>query len=175
MSDKFKPTVVADILLWDYTVFPSGHFDVVWASPPCTEYSRAKTVGFRDLVAADALVIKVLEIIDYVKPLYWWIENPATGLLHTRPCVQHLPEPYRVDYCQYGAPYRKATHLWPNCLHLRPRLCTGRCFFYRGKRHVASAQRVANKGDIFKSFDVATLYKITRPLCDDIAFASSIT
>ena len=42
MSDKFKPTVVADILLWDYTVFPSGHFDVVWASPPCTEYSRAK-------------------------------------------------------------------------------------------------------------------------------------
>ena len=68
VSDKFEPTVVADILLWAYTVFPSGHFDMVWASPPCTEYSRAKTIGFRDLVADDALVIKVLEIIVYFKP-----------------------------------------------------------------------------------------------------------
>ena len=33
ISDKFEPTVVADVLLFDYTVFPSGHFDVVWASP----------------------------------------------------------------------------------------------------------------------------------------------
>ena len=25
----------------DYTTFPPGHFDMVWASPVCTEYSRA--------------------------------------------------------------------------------------------------------------------------------------
>ena len=31
---KFKPT----ILCGDYTTFP-GHFDMVWASPVCTEYS----------------------------------------------------------------------------------------------------------------------------------------
>ena len=68
MSDKFEPTVVADVLLWDYTVFPPGHFDVIWSSPPCTEYSCAKTVGVRDLVAADAIVTKMLEIIDYFKP-----------------------------------------------------------------------------------------------------------
>ena len=63
MSDKFEPTIVADILLWDYTVFPTGYFDVVWSSPPCTEYSRAKTIGVRDLVGADKCVTKVLGII----------------------------------------------------------------------------------------------------------------
>ena len=60
-SDKFEPTVVAGVLLWDYTVFPPGHFDVIWSSPPCTEYSCANTVGVRDLVAADAIVTKILE------------------------------------------------------------------------------------------------------------------
>ena len=62
ISDKFEPTVVADVLQWDYTVYPPGHFDVIWNSPVCTEYSCAKTVGIRDLVAADALVTKILEL-----------------------------------------------------------------------------------------------------------------
>ena len=60
ISDKFEPTVVADVLLFDYTVFPRGHFDVVWASPPCTEYSCAKTVGIRDLAGADRIVERAL-------------------------------------------------------------------------------------------------------------------
>ena len=33
MSDKFEPTVVADVLLWDYTVFPPGHFDFILEFP----------------------------------------------------------------------------------------------------------------------------------------------
>ena len=28
-----------DILNWDYTVYPSGYFKVIWASCPCTRYS----------------------------------------------------------------------------------------------------------------------------------------
>jgi hypothetical protein len=31
-----------DILDWNFEVFPVGHFDFVWASPPCTEYSELK-------------------------------------------------------------------------------------------------------------------------------------
>ena len=34
-----EPTIRADILIWDYTVYPPGHFQTVWASPPCTEFS----------------------------------------------------------------------------------------------------------------------------------------
>ena len=35
------PSICEDILQWDYTVFQPGHFDFVWASPVCTEFSRA--------------------------------------------------------------------------------------------------------------------------------------
>ena len=37
--------IVSDILEWDYTVYPPNHFDMLWASPPCVQYSRARTVA----------------------------------------------------------------------------------------------------------------------------------
>ena len=34
----------------DYrAAYPTGHFYFIWASPPCTEYSKARTVGVRKL------------------------------------------------------------------------------------------------------------------------------
>ena len=61
---KFNPTVVADVMDWDYAAaFPPGHFDVVWASCPCTEYSRAKTIGVRKFDLADKVVERTLAII----------------------------------------------------------------------------------------------------------------
>ena len=36
-----------DIMDWDYTLYPPRSFHVIWALPPCTEYSRGKTVGMR--------------------------------------------------------------------------------------------------------------------------------
>ena len=172
--NKFPPTHLCDILKWDYAAaYPPGHFDVVHASPPCTQYSSARTVGPpRDLEGADRLVQRALEIIEYFAPRYWWLENPATGLLKTRPCVQHLGKPYEAHYCMYGAPYKKPTHLWSNCPHFRPRVCNKRCWWFRDGKHLGSAQRGPNKGDMFRSFDLGTLYKMPGPLCDDMAWAS---
>ena len=74
---------------------------MVWASPICTHYSRARTTAKtpRDFVWADSLVLKALEIIEYFKPRYWFIENPQTGLLKTRPFMLDLPYT-DVDYCR---------------------------------------------------------------------------
>ena len=35
--------IVTDILEWDFTVYPPDHFDMCWASPPCIQYSQART------------------------------------------------------------------------------------------------------------------------------------
>ena len=110
-----EPTICMDVLDWKSEGWEVGDFDVIWASPRCTQYSCARTRGPpRDLAGADRLVMKTLEIIAFFEPRWWWVENPATGLLHTRPCVEELGEPYLVSYCMYGFPYRKNTHLWSN-------------------------------------------------------------
>ena len=60
-----------NILDWDYTTYPIGYFDLIWASPPCTEYSKAKTVGVRNLELANEIVHGTIEIINYLKPIYY--------------------------------------------------------------------------------------------------------
>ena len=66
------PDIQTDICCWEYTAFPQGHFDVIWASPDCTQYSRARTTAKtpRDLEGADRLVAKCREIIDYLNKTY---------------------------------------------------------------------------------------------------------
>ena len=35
-----------DVRQWDYkSAYPPKHFYFIWASPPCTDYSIAKTIG----------------------------------------------------------------------------------------------------------------------------------
>ena len=123
-----NPTLVADILTFDYTML-GGTFDVVWASCPCQMYSIARSCAKtpRDLEGADALVRRALEIIDWVKPRVFFLENPATGLLKTRDVVAGLKW-FDIDYCQFGpppggAPYRKRTRIWTNVDVQAPRLC----------------------------------------------------
>ena len=113
---SFMPTICEDILTWDYTCYPPQHFDVVWASPDCTQYSiaRSKAKTPRNLILADSLVQRALEIIRYFNPRAWYIENPASGLLKTREFMHLLPC-VEVSYCKYGHPYRKHTRLWGKC------------------------------------------------------------
>ena len=83
-----EPTIKCDILDWDYTAFPPGHFQVVWASPVCCEFSKALTRRPRRLEEGDRLVLRTLELIDYFKPRFWGLENPQSGLLKTRPYME---------------------------------------------------------------------------------------
>ena len=49
--------IKCDILQWDYTTYEPGYFDGIHASPPCTEYSIARTTAktTRNLTHVDAL------------------------------------------------------------------------------------------------------------------------
>ena len=138
--------IKCDIMDWDYKVFEPGSFDVIWASPPCTEYSRAKTVGVRNLVMANAIVQRTIDIINYFVPEYFIMENPQTGLLKYQAIVDGMRFD-DVDYCKYGLPYRKRTRLWNNIARWEPRpLCKKDCGHMDGNRHMETAQRGPCKG-----------------------------
>jgi len=177
---NFSPTIQADLMTWDYkAAFPPGHFDVVWCSPPCTEYSVALTTRKRDLDKADALVSKMLVIMEYFQPKVWAFENPYTGLLKTRPIVKGLP--YKtVCYCKYGFLYRKATAIWCSKSlenwHPRP-MCTKStpCESIVDGRHLKTAQRgPCKKGEkrfANDSFTQHQLYSMPSALCEEFAHA----
>ena len=87
-------------------------------------------------------MLRALEIMEHFDPLMWVIENPATGLLKTRPFMERLPW-VDVTYYKYGTPYRKQTRLWTN-VRWRPSrgLCRrgSRCDAWEDGRHLRGAQ-----------------------------------
>ncbi len=162
------PTICCDIMeLKAEEVLEIGAVDLIWASPPCTHYSCARTKARtpRDLTGSDALVQKVLNLADQLCCCYYILENPHSGLLKTRPIVQGL-RVVVLDYCRYGTAYRKRTGIWTNAgYEPRTLLCDKDCAASDGKRHTRRAQR-AGPG---WHHSLAELYAIPPELCDEIA------
>jgi hypothetical protein len=168
--DKFNPTHIEDILTWNYKQYPVGYFNIIWCSPPCTEYSKAKSRGVRNLDGADILVRRSFEIIDYFQPQAWIVENVGTGLLVKRmESIRSGLSSYLVDYCVYGKPYRKRTILWSN-IHLHLGLCKGKgyCTQMDGAKHKGSC---GNGTQRYNSAGVSSVWEkdeIPSPLIDTI-------
>ena len=170
MDPQFSPDICCDVMdvQKDMITIPP---DVIWASPPCTHYSRARTTAKtpRDLEGSDALVNKVLEIIGWYDCLYF-IENPL-GMMRHRPMMQAIPR-RSVDYCQYADDrfnryYRKRTDIWTNSRWQGRPLCDKRC---RGcderGRHTHLAQRIPKNG--CRGNRLHELYAIPPQLAEEI-------
>ena len=162
-----------DIMDWDYTVFPTSFFDVIWASPPCTEYSRAKTTAPRDIEGANAVVQRTLDILEYFCPKYWILENPQTGLLKDQLMMWGLPFK-DLDYCKYGMPYRKRTRIWNNDFNWEPKpLCKRDCNSMNETRtrHKEEAQRFGSTPErrtTQRRFQQGQLYRVPSELIREI-------
>ena len=144
---KHPKTHICDILTWDYKIYPKNHFDIITAGCPCVFYSilqlawvdskngrkkRCKKTGKlyvytkelyqKDLEYSDKLVKKTLEIIKYFKPRLWFIENPYSSKLKSRPFMKDLNF-YVIDYCAYGFDYKKPTIIFTNKKEFIPKRC----------------------------------------------------
>jgi hypothetical protein len=168
-----------DIMKWDYTDLPIGLFDVIWASPPCTEYSRAKSIGIRDIAGSNKVFKRTIEIIEYFSPKYWIIENPQTGLLKDQEFMKWIP--YNdIDYCKYGMPYRKRTRLWNNIDGWQPKpLCKRDCSsMNEGRtRHIQEAQQggsTAERRRVQQTFRTEDLYRVPSELIKEILTACDL-
>lgn len=130
ICDKLHPVdLKVDVMQWEYQEFTPDSFDFIWASPPCTQYSIARTTGGpRDIENANKVVQRVLDIIKYFKPVVAIIENPASGALKYQPMMQNLKS-HVVHYCRYAPEwgYKKSTQLWilgsKGLPHFRGKLC----------------------------------------------------
>ena len=164
--------VTTDVLAWDYQAFPADYFDCIWASPPCTEYSIARTVARnpRNFELADSIVQRTLDIVRYFG-CAWWMENPASGLLAGRPVVSGLPDPYLVSYCMFGRPFRKNTYLWTNVPY-HDVVCDRKCGAFADGRHEATAQRGGNRHGS-RRFSVGELHAIPEGLVQEVEVATT--
>jgi hypothetical protein len=145
-------TIKVDILKWDYKLYPVGYFDLITASPVCLWWSQLRLCNIGKVLKAHPegkftrkmyeddiinfgrpMVDKVMEIIKYFKPKYFWIENPQTGRM--KDYITDLPY-YDVDYCRYADwGYKKSTRIWTNIKNFIPKKCNKKCNSIEGTRH----------------------------------------
>ena len=170
--DLKDANINTDILNWDYKQFNRNNFQIIGASPPCVEYSIAKTTGVRKIDYANSIVQKTIEIITYFNPSVWFIENPQTGLLKHQDFMKDF-DYFDIDYCKYGFPYRKRTRIWTNLTSWKPRpLCKKDCGNIINNKHKETAQRMPSgkKNDWGNDYIIHRqdeLYRIPSELIND--------
>ena len=96
--------IKADLNDW----MPDQHYDIILASPPCTQFSKVvqRWTGKCNESKGLGLVFKTFALIQEMKPKYWVIEN-VKGL------AEFIDKPN--DIVRYGhSVHTKSAYLWSN-------------------------------------------------------------
>ena len=147
---RHEPTICddirnAEVRLRALDLWEPGSFDMVWASPDCRAYSKARWCSHdreRDMATSDELVQATLDLIAHFQA-HWCIENPHSSRLWGREVARPLlGHSVKTSYCAYGYPYRKNTRLASSFLSDLPS-CPGpgKCPAMVGRLHLEMAQK----------------------------------
>jgi len=171
---EFNPDIRADVFDLRPSDFDTD-FDVVLASPPCTQFSRAgnhdnwdhenhvpTSAESKDAVG---LIYHTLGLIKSQSPAYWFLENPLGRLRW------FLGKPTgAVSYCQYGKDYMKPTDIWGD----HPPMAYLRCNEGDNCHQTNQPNRDGGKGNARTSGDTAAerskvpsdLSEVIRDACE---------
>ena len=146
IEKKYNPTHLCNILDFDYKQYPNNYFDIIWGSPPCDKFSQLRNCWKgrkmkNGIILTDEIILKDIqtiglpplyklkEIINYFKPKYYFIENPASSKMKNYIDNNFLYDinKYIVSYCKYGFDYRKNTAIWTNLKGFNPKKCKNDC------------------------------------------------
>tara|TARA_R110001592_G_C12782140_1_gene715125 strand:+ start:12 stop:644 length:633 start_codon:yes stop_codon:yes gene_type:complete len=145
-----------------------GQPDIIWASPPCTAFSVASighhwypdhTPKTEKAILGVSIVQKTKEIIERLKPQFYFVENPR-GKLRKLPVVESFPYQKTITYCSYGDMRMKPTDIWSN----KDFITRPMCFNGNKDCHHAPAPRGSKtgtqglKGDYLRSQIPADLF-----------------
>ena len=134
IEKKWKPTILADILEWDYKTFDKNYFNHIHFSPPCiymsqiqqswygrykgkgeNKYLFTKDIHIKQLEDSDKILYKIKEIIEYFDNITFTIENPYHTKFNNITKRNILNYPFEiVDYCMYDYPIKKPTVFFNN-------------------------------------------------------------
>ena len=170
-NKELKADLNINILDFDINMLPDDFKspDVIWASPPCQTFSIAaiqyywdpgkKPKNYKTYIGL-AIVKKTVEIIQELKPKYWFIENPV-GMLRFQPfMLKHIRK--TINFCQYGSDYMKPTDIWTN----RGDWITKKRCIKNDNCHISSPRGSGLGLSALKSaYDRG---KLPQGLCDDI-------
>jgi DNA (cytosine-5)-methyltransferase 1 len=104
----------ADVRTLDLQQLPKN-IDLVVGSPPCTEFSFSNKGGGGDFVEGLKDIVRFLEIVRFLRPKYWVLENvPRTALVIEQglKTAGHPLYPFRslkpqvkiIDFSKFGLP-----------------------------------------------------------------------
>ena len=123
---KYKPTICCDIMEFDYKQYPVGYFEIISASPECKIFSqlqythigkkwRDKEELFEEQKKHSKFINKTIEIIEYLQPKYYFIENPRYSKIWDYiENEKYVDKFIIVDYCSFDYRYKKPTKILTN-------------------------------------------------------------